>query len=157
MKKLVSAFVALSLALVVPAMAQAQTSTSRSDREMKRERTVWSNPQGLHTSSDIIGATVENKDGKNLGKIDALLFDPKDGKITEAVVGLGGFLGLGKDKVVVPYSSLTITERASGRKATVVADQAALESAPKYTTKASDRTPAASPRTDRSEKKPSKQ
>jgi sporulation protein YlmC with PRC-barrel domain len=144
MKKLASVLIALSLGIALPVASLAADAA-------KRDRAAWTNTQGLRESSDVIGATVENKNGKNIGKVDALLIDMKDGKVSHAVVGLGGFLGMGKDKVVVPYSALTITERAAGRKATVVADQTELSSAPKYV-KTSDRTPAASPRTDRTDR-----
>ena len=46
---------------------------------------------------------MQGPDGKNIGKIDALLIDPKEGKVSHAVVGMGGMLGVGDEKVVVPY------------------------------------------------------
>ena len=163
MKRLTSGLIALAFAASIPAVGFAQTSTTgsdrptterrASDRATKKDRPAWSNTQGLHETGDIIGTKVQNAEGKDIGKIDALLIDPKDGKITHAVVGLGGMLGLGKDKVVVDYSALKMTAHEGGRKAKVVLDQAALESAPKYV-KTTDRTPAASPRTDtKSDKK----
>ena len=159
MKRLMSGLVALAFATSIPAVGWAQTSTTdraksdrptterrTSDREMKKERAAWSNTQGLHETGDIIGTKVQNAEGKDIGKIDALLVDPKDGKITHAVVGLGGMLGLGKDKVVVDYSALKMTGHESGRKAKISLDQATIESAPKYV-KTSDRAPSASPAT----------
>jgi sporulation protein YlmC with PRC-barrel domain len=147
-----SGLVALAVFASIPAAGFAQTSTTdrskadRSTTERKKDRPAWSNTQGLHEAKDIVGTKVQNAEGKDIGKVDALLIDPKDGKVTHAVVGLGGMLGLGKDKVVVDYSALKMTGHESGRKAKIVVDQSALESAPKYV-KTADRAPSASPAT----------
>ena len=151
MKRLTSGLIALALLTSLPAAGLAQTSTtdrakSSTTERVKKERPAWSNTQGLHETGDIIGTKVQNAEGKDIGKVDALLVDPKDGKITHAVVGLGGMLGLGKDKVVVEYSALKMTAHEAGRKAKIALDQAALETAPKYV-KTTDRAPSASPAT----------
>jgi hypothetical protein len=152
MKRITAALTALSFVALIPVTGYAQTyGSSSSDTKTrsttertKRDRQAWSNTQGLHESSDIIGATVEAPDGKDLGKVDALLMD-SDGKVSHAVIGVGGLLGVGEDKVVVPFSALKMSHD-SGRKAKITVDQAALDQAPKYV-KASERQPAASPRT----------
>ena len=168
MKQLTSALVALSFVATGAASVGAQTSTTpgtsdrpatergtterrSTDRAQKRERTTWSNPQ-LHEASDIIGTAVEGPDGKKIGKVEDLLMDPREGKVSHAVVGVGGMLGIGEDRVVVPYSSLKMSAHDSGRshKATIQLDQATLDSAPKYV-KAGDRdrgaaSPATTPR-----------
>jgi sporulation protein YlmC with PRC-barrel domain len=145
MKRITAAITALSFVALLPAAGFAQTPGSTTDR-VKRERTTWSNTQGLHETGDIIGATVQGADGKNLGKVDALLVDPNDGKMTHAVVGMGGVLGVGEEKVVVPYSALKMSGHEAGRKAKITIDQSALDQAPRYV-KASERQPAASPAT----------
>jgi sporulation protein YlmC with PRC-barrel domain len=156
MRRLTSVLVALSLVAAGTASVGAQTSTTpgtadrpgtergtterrSTDRVQKRERTTWSNPQ-LHEASDIIGTAVEGPDGKKIGKVEDLLMDPREGKVSHAVIGVGGMLGIGEDKVVVPYSSLKMSAHDSdrSRKATIQLDQATLDSAPKYV-KARDR------------------
>jgi sporulation protein YlmC with PRC-barrel domain len=171
MKRLASAVCALSLAALIPAGALAQTSspgTRPSDRpgsdrtgtdrpggttteqkssdRAKKDRTAFNNTQGLHETGDIIGARVEGPDGKNVGKVEALLIDPKEGKVSHAVVGMGGMLGVGEEKVVVPYTALKMTGHEGGRKGRIAIDQSALDSAPKYV-KTSERAPSASPAT----------
>ena len=148
MKKLTSAIVALSFAAAGAASAAAQTSTTPgtsdrpatergtterrgTDRASKPERQVWNNPQ-LHEARDIIGTAVEGPDGKKLGKVENLLMDPSEGKVTHAVIGVGGVMGLGEEKVVVPYSALKMSGHEGGRKAAIRLDQATLDSAPKY-------------------------
>ena len=150
MKKLTSAIVALSFVAAGAASAGAQTSTTpgtsdrpatergtTTDRAQKRERTTWNNPQ-LHEASDIIGTAVEGADGKKIGKVEDLLMDPREGKVSHAIIGVGGMLGIGEEKVVVPYSSLKMSGHDGGRKASIQLDQATLDSAPKYA-KAGDR------------------
>jgi sporulation protein YlmC with PRC-barrel domain len=152
MKRLTSAVVALAFVALLPAAALAQAGTSsKTDRAKAPPREAWSNTEGLHETGDIIGAKVQNSEGKDIGKVGALLIDPKSGKVTHAVIGLGGFLGLGKDKVVVPYSDLTMSGHEAGRKATIKVDQALVEKAPKYV-KATERSPSASPATTRSDR-----
>ncbi len=138
MKRITAAITALSFVALLPAAGFAQTPS-------KRDRATWSNTQGLHETGDIIGATVQGPDNKNIGKVDGLLVDPNDGKISHAVVGIGGVLGVGEEKVVVPYSALKMGSHETGRKAKITIDQSTLDQAPKYV-KALDRQPAASPK-----------
>ena len=169
MKKVTSALLALSFVAAGAAGAGAQTSTTpttpgtrtdrpatergaterKSDRASKPERQAWSNPQ-LHEANDIVGTAVQGADGKRIGKVEALLIEPRDGKVSHAVIGMGGVLGVGENKVVVPYSALKMSGHDGGRKATIEVDQATLDSAPKYV-KAGDRdrgaaSPATAPR-----------
>jgi sporulation protein YlmC with PRC-barrel domain len=160
MKTLTSSLMVLALVTAIPAAGFAQsgdrTGTDRAtDRRAnergtaeraKKDRPAWNNTQNLHETGDIIGASVQNAEGKNIGKVDALLLDPKDGKVSHAVVGLGGILGIGDEKVVVPYTALKMRGHEGGRKGTISMDQSALDSAPNYV-KASDRQPSASPAT----------
>ncbi len=174
MQRIMSSFIALAFVAMLPAAGLAQTG-SPSDRgtspgaggdrrggtsgttersttnrgaadSTKRDRPTWNNTQGLHETGNIIGTAVEGPDGKNLGKVDALLIEPKDGKVTHAVVGMGGMLGIGEEKVVVPYTALEMSGHEGGRKAKVTIDQAALDSAPKYV-RAAEPAPSASPAT----------
>jgi sporulation protein YlmC with PRC-barrel domain len=60
---------------------------------------------GSWRSSKLVGATVYNDRGDNIGTIDDLLIG-NDGKISNAVISVGGFLGLGSKLVEVPFSQL---------------------------------------------------
>jgi sporulation protein YlmC with PRC-barrel domain len=55
--------------------------------------------------TDFIGTPVVSKDGQPLGKISNLVFGP-EGRIELAVVGVGGFLGIGEKEVAVPFESI---------------------------------------------------
>ena len=159
MKKVLVGIAALIVA--TPLMANAQTSAPparpadrpASDVSKQRDaardtRPAWKNDARLHDSGDIIGTRIKNAEGKDIGEIDRLMIDHQSGKISHVVVGLGGFLGVGERKVVVPWSDLKLTAAADGKKAMITMDQAKLESAPRYErTAGADRSPSASPAT----------
>ena len=54
--------------------------------------------------SKIVGAKLFNTKGEQMGTIDDVLVNPKTGKVSYAVLGAGGFLGLGDKKTIVPRS-----------------------------------------------------
>jgi hypothetical protein len=59
-------------------------------------------------SKNLIGASVTGPSNQTVGKISDLLVD-HDGKIIAAVIGVGGFLGIGEKDVAVPFKSLDLT------------------------------------------------
>lgn len=60
--------------------------------------------QGVRLSR-IIDEDVENEAGEEIGEVDDLIFVPGENKLY-AVIGVGGFLGMGERNVVVPYDAL---------------------------------------------------
>ena len=140
MRKLIAGFVAVLVA--APLVASAADTKAP----------VWKNDAGLHETKDIIGTRVKNTQGKDLGEIDQLLID-HNGKVTHAVIGMGGLAGVGETKVVVPWSELKFAPMAEGKKNEITMDQSTLESAPRYERRASmERSPSASPDTTSSSK-----
>src|SRR5919109_872644 len=61
----------------------------------------------IYRASKIIGADVENTQGEKLGDIKDVVFDPETGRVRYAVLGFGGFLGLGEKYFAVPWEALT--------------------------------------------------
>jgi hypothetical protein len=57
-------------------------------------------------AGNIIGMNVRNQQGENLGRITDLAVDLESGRIGYAVLGVGGFLGLGEKLVAVPPHAL---------------------------------------------------
>ena len=97
-------------------------------------------------SRKIVGMRVKSAQGKDLGEIDQLIVDRSEGKITHVVVGKGGLLGVGEQKVVLNWSDLKIQPDPDNRDRMVaMVDQAKVDSAPRY--EARRDAPAASPRT----------
>lgn len=64
-------------------------------------------PWNLQKSSMIVGSTVQNAQGENLGKIEELVVDPGDNRVVYAVVSFGGFLGIGEKWFAIPMSAMT--------------------------------------------------
>jgi sporulation protein YlmC with PRC-barrel domain len=58
------------------------------------------------SSSDINGTDVYGSDGSKIGSIDHLVIDKSSGKVAYAVMGFGGFLGLGQDHHSIPWGAL---------------------------------------------------
>jgi hypothetical protein len=64
-------------------------------------------------ADEIIGAEVRSSDDQIVGEVRNIIFGTKDGR-DYAIVASGGFFTTGKDSIVVPIRSLTVSqERAS--------------------------------------------
>ena len=55
---------------------------------------VKPHPGGWIQAEWLKGRPVVNATGKEMGKIEEVWIDPKDGRVREVVVGAGGFLGI---------------------------------------------------------------
>lgn len=83
--------------------------------------------------SDFIGTPVNTKDAQPIGRIANLVFD-KDGSIELAVIGIGGFLGIGEKTVAVPFDALK-PEKVNGQQVfTVDATKDQITAAPAFKT-----------------------
>ncbi len=56
----------------------------------------------------LIGDSVVNDAGEDLGKIEAIMLDVAEGRIAYAVLSFGGFLGMGDKLFAIPWSALTL-------------------------------------------------
>ena len=61
---------------------------------------------GLLRASVYENFQLENADGENLGRVDDLIVNQTEGRITYAVADVGGFLGLGATPVAVPFEKM---------------------------------------------------
>jgi sporulation protein YlmC with PRC-barrel domain len=116
MKATVTAAFAAAL-IVASAAGFAQTSPPASTKTDTPFLTVQ--PQGQWLASRFIGQAVTNQAGENIGDINDVLFD-KSGRISIAVIGVGGFLGLGEKSVAIPFSSLSFTADAAGKRVVTI-------------------------------------
>jgi len=85
-------------------------------------------------SSKLVGASVYGPDDKSIGSIDDLIVD-QQGAIKAAVIGVGGFLGVGQKDVAVPFDALKIQRKANSSsidKITVSYTKDELTNAPKF-------------------------
>jgi sporulation protein YlmC with PRC-barrel domain len=56
-------------------------------------------------ASDLIGTRVVSANNESIGDINDVIVD-RNGQVMAAVVGVGGFLGIGEKDVAVPFKSL---------------------------------------------------
>lgn len=65
------------------------------------------------TTSDVESATVYGRKDETIGSIRSLKVGA-DGKITHAVIDVGGFLGIGAHSVLIPFRDLTVLRETNG-------------------------------------------
>ena len=80
-------------------------------------------------SDRVEGTNVYRSDGKKVGEIERVMIDKVGGKVSYAVLGFGGFLGIGEDHYPIPWSMLTYNEKPDGFQLDVTEEQ--LKNAPK--------------------------
>lgn len=102
------------------------------------------------SAKSYMGQSVYNGQNESIGSINDLILQ-KQGGVTAAVVGVGGFLGIGQKNVAVPFDKITMTQNAQDGSIKLTTTETAdtLKSAPEFKTLAMQasekaaRTPAA--------------
>jgi sporulation protein YlmC with PRC-barrel domain len=61
--------------------------------------------KGWSAKKDVLGKAVYNDKNEKIGHVDDVVLSP-DRKASFAVIGTGGFVGLGKHDVAIPFSQL---------------------------------------------------
>jgi sporulation protein YlmC with PRC-barrel domain len=122
-----TAFAALTALMIAasPVAAQATTTAPLSFADKQNNSEVL--------GSDFIGTPVNGKDGQPLGKITNLVFD-QEGRIELAVIGVGGFLGIGEKEVAVPFDAVKSGEANNKQVFVLDATKEELKAAPAYKT-----------------------
>jgi len=134
----------MALAMAVTASAQTRPTTEPSS---KSQRQAWAPSSTAVEAKQLIGMKVKNDQAKDVGEIDQLIVDPSSGKISHVVLGRGGVLGVGEQKVVLMWSDLKIQPDANNRNRWIaMVDQAKIDSAPRYEARR-ETAPSASPTT----------
>ncbi len=81
-------------------------------------------------SDKVEGTAVFGPDDSKIGSIERLMIDKMSGRVSYAVLGFGGFLGLGNDHYPLPWQSLKYDTRLGGYRTGITENQ--LRGAPKY-------------------------
>jgi len=105
--KYVTAGVAGSLVLASAAFAAENNATTTASPPAPATQSSASSTsfQGDWRASKVVGLNVYNEKNENVGSINDLLMD-KSGNIKAAVIGVGGFLGVGEHLVVIPFEKI---------------------------------------------------
>lgn len=75
-----------------------------------------------------LGTDVYNLDGQKIGKVEDIILDKTDNSIMFAVVGFGGFLGIGEKFHPLPWATLDFDKEQDGYVVPFTRDE--LEAAP---------------------------
>lgn len=86
-------------------------------------------PDPQISSKDVNGTRVFSPDGEKLGHVEELMIDKQSGKVAYALMGFGGFLGMGEDYHPIPWSKLRYDTSLDGYVTDVTREQ--LEGAPR--------------------------
>ena len=76
--------------------------------------------------SSLIGATVRNDQNESIGEINELILN-KDGQVVAAVIGVGGFLGIGEREVAVDFKSLRVEQDPNASRGSITVKMAATK------------------------------
>ena len=93
-----------SIALMTSTIAQAQVAGSTvvgsATAELRKVTPGWS------ATRQVLGQAVFNDKNERIGAVDDIVVAP-DKAISYAIIGAGGFLGVGRHDVAIPVSQLT--------------------------------------------------
>jgi hypothetical protein len=150
MPKRIALLAAAAALAAMPALAQQSTPPASPDPSAKPAQTMPAPSTATPTTaqpsksfvdsqssdqwlgSTLIGLKVMGPGDENIGSISDLLID-KSGKVVAAVVGVGGFLGIGKKNVALPFESLSLSRNPDGNEqAMIKVSKTELEKAPDF-------------------------
>lgn len=110
-------------------MGAASTSAAAQDYLTQQTETQVS-------ANDYIGQSIYNGEDKSIGNVNDLILE-ENGGIVAAVVGVGGFLGIGEKNVAVPMSKINISRDADNNnkvRLTTMETAESLKAAPEFKT-----------------------
>jgi len=98
-------------------------------------------------ASDMIGLNVKGQGDENIGEISDLLVD-RSGNVLAAVIGVGGFLGIGQKDVAISFDALQVSQDKNGNpEARLSLTKKDLEGAPAFKTMADVKSESSRPAT----------
>ena len=91
--------------------------------ELRDVTTGWS------AKRQVLGKTVYNDSGDGIGKVDDIIVAP-DKAVSYAIIGAGGFLGVGRHDVAIPVSQ--IKQQGDGKFVLAGATKDAIKAMPPF-------------------------
>lgn len=91
---------------------------------MDRKRTA------VLSASTLVGDTIVNREGADLGDLEELMIDLTSGRIAYAVLSFGGFLGLGEKLLAIPWDAMAVDQEE--KRLILDVDEEMLEEAPGF-------------------------
>jgi hypothetical protein len=84
----------------------------------------------LISATKVAGTPVYNRHGERLGTVEEVMLDKRSGQVAYAVMGFGGFLGIGERYHPLPWPMLRYDVEVGGYLVDIGREQ--LEAAPSY-------------------------
>jgi sporulation protein YlmC with PRC-barrel domain len=103
--RIVAAMAVAAVISMSAASAGAQVAGSTTIGVTKEE--IKAVMEGWSAKKAILGKAVYNDKNEKIGTIDDLIITP-DRSVSYAIIGAGGFLGIGKNDVAIPMSQLKL-------------------------------------------------
>jgi len=127
-RKIFTAIAAASLLLAGATMAIGQqvvgsTQLGVAVAELRDVTTGWS------AKRQVLGKTIYNDGGDGIGKVDDIIVAP-DKAVSYAIIGAGGFLGVGRHDVAIPVGQLK--QQSDGKFVLAGATKDALKAMPPF-------------------------
>jgi sporulation protein YlmC with PRC-barrel domain len=127
-RKILTALAAASVLLTGATMSVGQqvvgsTQLGVAVAELRDVTTGWS------AKRQVLGKTVYNDSGDGIGKVDDIIVAP-DKAVSYAIIGAGGFLGMGRHDVAIPVSQLK--QQSDGKFVLAGATKDALKAMPPF-------------------------
>lgn len=85
---------------------------------------------GVLSADTLEGDKVVNRQGEDLGKVEAIMLDTDSGRIAYAVLSFGGFLGMGEKLFAIPWGALKVDT--VNEQVVLDVDKQRLENAPGF-------------------------
>jgi hypothetical protein len=120
---------AVAMLAVAPLLMAQTKMPSRTEPITGTFLSVQASNQWLATQ--LIGLTVLGANNEKIGSINDLVVD-QSGAIQAAVIGVGGFLGIGAKDIAVSLQAMTIVRDSSGDRASVQLSRQEIELAPSF-------------------------
>ncbi|MFG1426966.1 PRC-barrel domain-containing protein [Roseixanthobacter glucoisosaccharinicivorans] len=92
---------------------------------------IESQKQEQWLASNLIGTKVRGSGDENLGEVNDVLLD-RNGAVVGAVIGVGGFLGVGEKDVAVPFNALELVRNTNGDSLVLRKSKDELKAAPEF-------------------------
>jgi hypothetical protein len=103
-------FATIAVLALAPAFAQQATAPAPAETDRSF---IESQSSEQWLASNLIGMSVNGPDEESIGAVNDLLLDG-NGEVVGAVIGVGGFLGIGRKDVAVPFASLDLARKDDG-------------------------------------------
>lgn len=113
--------------------AGTQTRDTTQPQDTGQPRATAQQPAGadanLVAADRLRGSEVQDTQRQDIGRVERLMIDPRDGRVGYMVVGTGGFLGIGRDHLLVPFENAQVSMVDSDL--VVMLDQRVIDEAPR--------------------------